>query len=139
MTTLPRRPARPARPLGHLGARVLHRVVYTLMFMVLALAIVVLVAPTLRQYSGTHETILVEAVLLVLIVELVGTRLHRLVDWLLYGQRHDPASASARLARPLADAEDADVLEALLKALTDTLRLSYAEVADAHGRAVAVA
>ena len=136
MTTLSRRPARPPR---HLGARVLHRVVYTLLFTMLALAIVVLVAPTLRQYSGTHETILIEAVLLVLIVELVGTRLHLLVDWLLYGQRHDPATASARLSRPLADAEDADVLEALLKALTDTLRLSYAEVANADGAAVAVA
>jgi signal transduction histidine kinase len=136
MTTLSRRPARPPR---HLGARVLHRVVYTLLFTLVALAIVVLVAPTLRQYSGTHETILAEAILLVLIVELVGTRLHLLVDWLLYGQRHDPATASARLSRPLADAEDADVLEALLKALTETLRLSYAEVADALGEGVAVA
>jgi signal transduction histidine kinase len=136
MTTLPRRPARPPR---HLGARVLHRVVYTLLFTLLALAIVVLVAPTLRQYSGTHETIIGQAVVLVLLVELAGTRLHRLVDWLLYGQRHDPATASARLSRPLADAEDADVLEALLNALTDTLRLSYAEVMDAHGSALGVA
>ena len=139
MTTLSRRPARSPRPLGHLGARVLHRVVYTLLFSLVAVAVVMFVAPTLRQYSGEHESLIGEAILLVLIVELVGTRLHLLVDWLLYGQRHDPASASARLSRPLADAEDADVLEALLEALTDTLRLSYAEVLDAEGRALAAA
>ena len=135
MTTPIRRPALPP----HLGARVLHRVVYTLLFTLLALGVVVLVAPTLEQFSGTHERILIQAVVLVLIVELVGARLHLLVDWLLFGQRHDPAAASARLSRPLADAQDADVLQALLKALTDTLRLSYAEVVDADGQALAVA
>jgi len=136
MTTRSRRPARPAR---HLGARVLHRVVYTLLFALVAVAVVMFVAPTLRQYSGVNESLIGEAIILVLIVELVGTRLHRLVDWLLYGQRNDPAKASARLSRPLADAEDAHVLEALLEALTDTLRLSYAEVLDAAGGALAAA
>lgn len=140
MTTPTPPSARPARhPARHLGARVLHRVVYTLLFTLVAMAVVMFVAPTLRRFSGTHETLLGVAIVLVLIVELVGTRLHVLVDWLLYGQRHDPASASARLARPLADAEDASVLEALLHALTDTLRLSYVEVRDAGGRLLGLA
>src|SRR5690242_18387025 len=87
--------------------RSVHRVLYTLLFMVVAVAIATLVVPPLRQYSGVHEQIISLAVIMLLAVELLSTRLHRLVDWLLYGQRSDPAAATARLARPIADSDDA--------------------------------
>lgn len=103
----------------------LHRVVYTLLFAIIAVAAATLVVPPLRQYSGTHEQIIGEAVLLVLVIELVGGRLHRFVDWLLYGQRDDPAAATARLSRSLEDVDDDHALESLVAALAGTLRLTH--------------
>jgi signal transduction histidine kinase len=108
--------------------RSVHRVLYTLLLMFVAVALATLVAPPMREYSGVHEHIIALAVILLVTVELVSTRLHRLVDWLLYGQRSDPAAATARLARPLADGDVEHTLEALLAALADTLRLSYVGV-----------
>ena len=108
--------------------RSVHRVLYTLLFMFVAVIMVTLVVPPLRLYSGVHEQIIALAVLMVLAVELLSARLHRFVDWLLYGQRSDPVEATARMARPVADSDDAHTLEELLAALTETLRLSYVEV-----------
>ena len=109
--------------------RSVHRVLYTLLFMFVAVAMATLVAPPLRMYSGVHEQIIALAVVMVVAVELLSTRLHRFVDWLLYGQRSDPAAATASLARPIADSDDEHTLEALLVALAETLRLSYVGVA----------
>lgn len=108
--------------------RSVHRVLYTLLFMLVAVAVATLVVPPLRVYSGAREQIIALAVIMVLAIEVMSARLHRFVDWLLYGQRSDPAAASARLARPITDGDDANVLEALLAALAETLKLSYVEV-----------
>lgn len=108
--------------------RSVHRVLYTVLFMFVAVAVATLVVPPLRLYSGVHEQIIGLAVIMLLAVELLSARLHRFVDWLLYGQRSDPAAATARLARPIADGDDAHILEALLEALAATLRLSYVSV-----------
>ena len=103
----------------------LHRIVYTLLFAFVALAIANFVVPPLREYSGAHEQVIALAVVLVLVVELLGTRLHRFVDWLLYGERHDPAAVSVRLSQALEDVDDDHALEALVGALAGTLRLTY--------------
>src|SRR3954470_5709639 len=108
--------------------RSVHRVLYTLLFMFVAVIMATLVVPPLRLYSGVHEQIIALAVIMLLAVELLSTRLHRFVDWLLYGQRSDPAAATARLARPIADSDDEHILEALLAALAETLRLSFVGV-----------
>ncbi|WP_051549137.1 GAF domain-containing sensor histidine kinase [Nocardioides sp. URHA0032] len=108
--------------------RSVHRVLYTLLFMFVAVIMATLVVPPLRLYSGVHEQIIALAVILVVAIELLSTRLHRFVDWLLYGQRSDPAAATARLARPIANSDDAHTLEELLAALAETLRLSYVGV-----------
>ncbi|HEU5037773.1 MAG TPA: histidine kinase [Nocardioides sp.] len=108
--------------------RSVHRVLYTLLFMFVAVIMATLVVPPLRLYSGVHEQIIALAVIMVLAIELLSARLHRFVDWLLYGQRSDPVAATARLARPIADGDDAHTLEELLAALADTLRLSYVGV-----------
>jgi signal transduction histidine kinase len=108
--------------------RSVHRVLYTLLFMFVAVAVATLVVPPMRLYSGAHEQIIALSVVMLLAVELLSGRLHRLVDWLLYGQRSDPAAATARLARPIADSDDAHTVEALLAALAETLRLSYVGV-----------
>lgn len=103
----------------------LHRILYTLLFAIVALAAVTFAVPVLREYSGTNEQVIGLAVILVLVVEAFGSRLHRLVDWLLYGSRTDPAAASARLARPLEDVDGATAPQALLEALAETLRLTH--------------
>ena len=108
--------------------RSVHRVLYTLLLMFVAIALATLVAPPMQEFSGVHEHIIALAVVMLVAVELASTRLHRLVDWLLYGQRSDPAAATARLARPIADGDDEHTLEALLAALADTLRLTYVGV-----------
>ncbi len=119
--------------------RSLHRVLYTLLFALVAVAIATLVVPPMRLYSGAHEQIIALTLVMLLVVEAASARLHRFVDWLLYGQRHDPAAASARLARPLSDADDQHILEALLGALADTLRLSHVAVTvHDHGETVQV-
>jgi signal transduction histidine kinase len=103
----------------------LHRVVYTLLFALVALALATTAVPLLRQYSGAHEQVIGTAVVLVLVIELAGSRLHRFVDWLLYGQRDDPTAVTARLSRALEDVDDDHALESLVAALADTLRLTY--------------
>ncbi|MBA2955297.1 hypothetical protein GON03_13235 [Nocardioides sp. MAH-18] len=117
----------------------LHRIVYTLLFAIVALAIANFVVPPLREYSGANEQVIALAVVVVLVIELLSTRLHRFVDWLLYGQRHDPATASVRLSRALEDVDDDHALEALVGALAATLRLTYvAAVLHDDGRDTAV-
>ena len=101
---------------------------YTLLFALVAVGIATLVVPPMRLYSGAHEQIIALTLVMLLAVELASARLHRFVDWLLYGQRGDPATASARLARPLSDADDHHILEALLEALAVTLRLTHVAV-----------
>src|SRR3954467_9231567 len=81
----------------------LHRIVYTLLFAIVALAIANFVVPPLREYSGANEQVIALTVVVVLLIELPSPRLHRFVDWLLYGQRHDAATASVRLSRTLED------------------------------------
>jgi signal transduction histidine kinase len=103
----------------------LHRVVYTLLFALVALAVVNFVVPPMREYSGTNEQVIGVAVGLVLVIEALGGRLHRFVDWLLYGHRDDPVAATARLTRPLEEVDDDHALEALTAALAETLRLTY--------------
>ena len=113
----------------------LHRVVYTLLFAVVALAIATFVVPPLRRYSGANEQAIALAVVVVLVIELFSTRLHRFVDWLLYGQRHDPTTASVRLSRALEDVDDDHALEAFVGALAGTLRLTHvAAVLQSDGR-----
>ena len=113
----------------------LHRIVYTLLFAIVALAIADFVVPPLREYSGANEQVIGLAVVVVLVIELISTRLHRFVDWLLYGQRHDAATASVRLSRALEDVDDDHALEALVGALADTLRLTHvAAVLQSDGR-----
>ncbi len=115
----------------------LHRVVYTLLFTLVALAMATTAVPLLREYSGTHEQVVGTAVILVVVIELVAGRLHRFVDWLLYGQRDDLSAATARLSRALEDVDDDHALQSLVTALADTLRLSYvAAVLDADGSTV---
>lgn len=128
---------RPGR-LRWLWERSLHRVLYTLLFALVAVGIATLVVPPMRLYSGAHEQIIGLTVVMLVVVELASARLHRFVDWLLYGQRHDPATASARLARPLSDTDDEHILEALLGALADTLRLTYVAVTVHDGRTIDV-
>jgi signal transduction histidine kinase len=128
-------------PIGRfrrLRERSLHRVLYTLLFALVAVGIATLVVPPMRLYSGAHEQIIALTMVMLLVVEFASTRLHRFVDWLLYGQRNDPAAASARLARPLSDADDQHILEALLGALADTLRLTYVAVSVPDGQTIAV-
>ena len=117
----------------------LHRIVYTLLFAAVGLAVANFVVPPLREYSGEHEQVIALAIVLVLLVELLSARLHRFVDWLLYGQRHDLTAASFRLSRALEDVDDDHALEALVEALAATLRLTYvAAVLRTDGRDLAV-
>jgi signal transduction histidine kinase len=100
-------------------------VLYTLLLALVAVAVIVLVVPVIRQYSGTNEQIIGVAILMVLLIEIVGARLQRFVDWLLYGQRSDAAAVSSRLALKLESVNDDVAVLALVEALAETLRLSY--------------
>ncbi|MFN2561430.1 MAG: hypothetical protein ABR571_09085 [Jatrophihabitans sp.] len=102
-----------------------HRVLSTLLLALVAMAVIILVVPLIRKYSGTNEQIIFVAILVVLLVELVSTKLRTFVDWLLYGQRRDAAAVSSRLARELELASEDAAAPALVAALADTLRLSY--------------
>jgi len=53
-------------------------------------------------------------------------RLQRWVDRRLYGERHDPVRAMARIGQRLRDAPGGDVLAAVLQAVCETLRLPAA-------------
>jgi signal transduction histidine kinase len=111
-----------------------HRVLYTLLLALVAVAVIVLVVPVIRQYSGTNEQIIGVAILMVLLIETIGARLRRFVDWLLYGQRGDAAAVSSRLALKLESVNDDVAVLALVEALAETLRLSYvAAVVDRDG------
>ncbi len=109
-----------------------HRVVYTVLFAFVALAAMTFAVPVMRQYSGEHEQIIGEALLLVLLIEVTSTRLHRFVDWLLYGHRGDPAVVSWRLSRELESVDDGSAVPSVVTALADALRLSYVEAVLSH-------
>ena len=112
-----------------------HRALYTLLLALVTVAVVVLVVPAVRQFSGTNEQIIGVAVLMVLLIETVGTRLRRFVDWLIYGQRSDAAAVSSRLALELESINDDVAVPALVEALAETLRLSFvAAVVDRDGK-----
>jgi two-component system, NarL family, sensor kinase len=55
-------------------------------------------------------------------------RLQRWVDRRLYGERHDPVQAMARLGERLRDAPGGDVLTAVLQTVCETLRLPSASL-----------
>jgi two-component system, NarL family, sensor kinase len=55
-------------------------------------------------------------------------RLQSLVDRRLYGERHDPVRAMARLGERLQDAPGGDVLAGVLQAVCETLRLPWASL-----------
>jgi two-component system NarL family sensor kinase len=55
-------------------------------------------------------------------------RLQRWVDRRLYGERHDPVRAMARLGKRLRDAPGGDVLTAVLQTVCETLRLPAASL-----------
>jgi two-component system, NarL family, sensor kinase len=55
-------------------------------------------------------------------------RLQRWVDRRLYGERHDPVRALARLGERLRDAPGGDVLTAVLQTVCETLRLPWASL-----------
>jgi len=105
-----------------------HRVIYTLLFALVAMAVITLAVPLIREYSGENEQIIAIALLVVLLIEAIGERLHRFVEWLLHGQRHDAAVASWRLARQLESLDGDAAVPGLVAALADTLRLSHVSV-----------
>ena len=61
-------------------------------------------------------------------------RLQRWVDRRLYGERHDPVRAMARLGERLRDAPGGDVLAAVLQTVCETLRLPAATLLVDNGR-----
>jgi two-component system, NarL family, sensor kinase len=64
-------------------------------------------------------------------------RLQRWVDRRLYGERHDPVRAMARLGEQLRDAPGGDVLAQVLQAVCETLRLPAASLRVEDGVEVA--
>jgi signal transduction histidine kinase len=110
-----------------------HQVVYTLLFAFVALAVMDFAVPVMRQYSGEHEQIIGEALLLVLLIEVTSSWLHRFVDWLLYGHRGDAAVVSWRLSRELESVDARSAVPNLVAALAESLRLSYVEAIAAEG------
>jgi two-component system NarL family sensor kinase len=64
-------------------------------------------------------------------------RLQRWVDWRLYGERHDPIRAMARIGERLRDAPGGDVLAQVLQAVCETLRLPSASLRVEDGTEVA--
>src|SRR5665811_959517 len=93
------------------------------------LSVALVAVPVAERYSPAHEAALVIAIPLVLVFELASGVVHRFVDWLLYGSRGDPATASWQLARGLEQFDDDKAVTGLAAALVDTLRLSYLQVA----------
>jgi hypothetical protein len=94
----------------------------------------------LREGVGLGGSLLATAVIAVGFAP-ARDRLQRLVDRRLYGERHDPVRAMARLGERLRDAPggapDGDVLAGVLQAVCETLRLPWASLRVEDGVEVA--
>jgi two-component system, NarL family, sensor kinase len=81
----------------------------------------------LREHAGLGGSLLATAVIAVSFAP-ARDRLQRLVDRRLYGERHDPVRAMARLGERLRDAPGGDVLAGVLQAVCEALRLPWASL-----------
>ena len=81
----------------------------------------------LREGVGLGGSLLATAVIAVGFAP-ARDRLQHWVDRRLYGERHDPLRAMARLGERLRDAPGGDVLAAVLQAVCETLRLPAASL-----------
>src|SRR4029453_13723768 len=93
--------------------------------MAVYVAVVKLAERLLRQGVGLGGSLLATAVIAVGFAP-ARDRLQRWVDRRLYGERHDPVRAMARLGERLRDAPGGDVLAGVLQAVCETLRLASA-------------
>ncbi|MBX6391464.1 MAG: sensor histidine kinase [Frankia sp.] len=112
-----------------------HRILLTLLLLALTVVVVLGVVPVLAASAPEAEEPLVVGALLVVGLQMFHGRARWLVDWLLRGERGDPAAAAYRVASTLGNG-GGDV-EAVLRAMAVPLRLGYAEVGDASGVVVA--
>lgn len=78
----------------------------------------------------------VAAALVAVVLAPVRDRLQRAVNWLIYGERHDPLRAIARLGDQVAVAGERDLLPAALTAVMRAVRAPGAEVHAPGGRSV---
>jgi two-component system NarL family sensor kinase len=90
----------------------------------------------LREGVGLGGSLLATAVIAVSFAP-ARDRLQRWVDRRLYGERHDPVRAMARLGQRLRDAPGGDVLAQVLQAVGETLRLPSATLCVEDGVEVA--
>ena len=90
----------------------------------------------LREGVGLGGSLLATAVIAVGFAP-ARDRLQRWVDRRLYGERHDPVRAMARLGERLRDAPGGDVLAEVLQAVCETLRLPSASLRVEDGVEVA--
>jgi signal transduction histidine kinase len=90
----------------------------------------------LREGVGLGGSLLATAVIAVGFAP-ARDRLQRWVDRRLYGERHDPVRAVARLGERLRDAPGGDVLAGVLQAVCETLRLPSASLRVEDGAEVA--
>jgi two-component system NarL family sensor kinase len=81
----------------------------------------------LREGVGLGGSLVATAVIAVSFAP-ARDRLQRWVDRRLYGERHDPVRAMARLGERLRDAPGGDVLAAVLQTVCETLRLPAASL-----------
>jgi two-component system NarL family sensor kinase len=81
----------------------------------------------LRERVGLGGSLVATAVIAVSFAP-ARDRLQRWVDRRLYGERHDPVRAMARLGERLRDAPGGDVLAAVLQTVCETLRLPAASL-----------
>jgi two-component system, NarL family, sensor kinase len=81
----------------------------------------------LREGVGLGGSLVATAVIAVSFAP-ARDRLQRWVDRQLYGERHDPVRAMARLGERLRDAPGGDVLTAVLQTVCETLRLPSASL-----------
>lgn len=100
-------------------------------------AAVLLLAGTLTGEAAGELPGLVAVTAAAVTFHPLRTRLQRSVNRVMYGDRHDPLSAVARLGRPLADAPDAELLPAVLEAIATTVRTPAVLVHDRCGAVVA--
>jgi signal transduction histidine kinase len=99
-------------------------------------AVVKLAEWLLREGVGLGGSLVATAVIAVSFAP-ARDRLQRWVDRRLYGERHDPVRAMARVGERLRDAPGGDVLAAVLQAVCETLRLPSASLRVQDGVEVA--
>ncbi|WP_138759478.1 sensor histidine kinase [Modestobacter altitudinis] len=81
----------------------------------------------------------VAAALIAVSLSPARSRLQAAADRLVYGERRDPVAAVARLGDRVAEADEADLLPAVLSTVTAALRAPRAWVTDLDGRVLATA